>query len=70
MNRKSKKIINYTERFEKLKTLLLAFKWDMDVEVADDETRIRLIRRRLAKIAALLFDIERDFEYINKKRKY
>lgn len=69
MHQTSKKLINYTERFEKLKTALLAFKWDMDVEVDDDETRIKNVRRRTAKIAKLLFDIGRDFDYINKKRK-
>jgi hypothetical protein len=61
MYQKHSKIAQYTGRFAKVKTELLALKWDIDTH---EDANSRVIRYKFGKIGKILFEIEREFAKI------
>jgi len=52
----SRKLITYSRTFHRIKSELLAMKWGIDLHVEGKQK----FKKKMDKLAKLLFDIERD----------
>lgn len=55
---KKYKLYTYYTEFAKLKTAMLHYKWLLDSNLDGNS----IVVKRMAKVAKLLYDIEREFE--------